>query len=248
MERNRWLPNTVKGEYIAVNIPDFKLFYFNNNEIKWSTNVIVGQNSTSTVIFNDTLKYIVFSPYWNIPKSIIKNEIIPEMLKNQNYIESHFMEIIGKSGNTISPYAINWKKYENNEFPYLIRQKPGNRNSLGLVKFIFPNSHSIYMHDTPAKSLFGETNRAFSHGCIRVENPKKLASLLLEKNKIWNETKINDAMQAGKEKIVVLKNQIPVFITYFTSWVDSKGKLNFRKDIYKHDEKMKEILFNNETF
>jgi murein L,D-transpeptidase YcbB/YkuD len=125
-----------------------------------------------------------------------------------------------------------------------VRQKPGPNNALGLVKFLFPNSHSIYLHDSPAKSLFNETDRAFSHGCIRVAEPKKLAVYVLRNDTAWNEPKITAAMNAGKEKYVTLKQTVPVFIVYFTSWVSRDGQLNFRKDIYERDNRLLEMLMN----
>jgi murein L,D-transpeptidase YcbB/YkuD len=126
-----------------------------------------------------------------------------------------------------------------------IRQKPGPNNSLGLVKFLFPNSHSIYLHDTPAKSLFNETNRAFSHGCIRIAEPKKLASYLLRNDSTWNDVTITAAMESGREKTVILKKTTPVFIAYFTSWVDKYGKINFRKDVYNRDSRLTELIMKN---
>ncbi|HTD93164.1 MAG TPA: L,D-transpeptidase family protein, partial [Chitinophagaceae bacterium] len=165
--------------------------------------------------------YIVFSPYWNVPPSIIKNEVVPGIKKNKNYLANHNME---------------WNNGA-------VRQKPGPANSLGLVKFLFPNSYNIYLHDTPSKSLFSETNRAFSHGCIRLSEPKKMATYLLRKDPAWTNEKITKAMNSGTEKYVTLNPTIPVFIGYFTAWVDSEGRLNFRDDIYGHDKKMAEKMF-----
>jgi murein L,D-transpeptidase YcbB/YkuD len=156
-----------------------------------------------------------------VPPSIVKNEINPGIARNPNYLANHHMEKVGNS----------------------VRQKPGPWNSLGLVKFLFPNSFNIYFHDTNAKSLFSRDKRAFSHGCIRLEEPKKMAEYLLRDEPQWTSEKIDEAMHAGKEKIVKLKNPIPVFITYYTAWVDDDGKVNFREDIYKHDKKMMERAF-----
>ncbi|MNL39233.1 murein L,D-transpeptidase [compost metagenome] len=181
---------------------------------------------TKTVVFNGDLKYIVFSPYWNVPPSIIKGEILPGMNKNANYLKDHRMEIAGKQGS----------------LP-IIRQLPGPSNSLGQVKFLFPNSFNIYLHDTPSKGLFKEDQRAFSHGCIRVAEPKKLATYLLRHDSTWTDAKITAAMNAGKEKTVVLKKTVPVFIAYFTAYVDHNGLLNFRKDIYNRDKRLEEMLF-----
>lgn len=221
LERLKWVPLQPSSDYLLVNIPEFRLHAFDNGQYMWSMKVVVGTDANSTVIFSGNLKYVVFSPYWNIPRSILKKEILPGISRNKNYLAQHKMEWNG--GN--------------------VRQKPGPRNSLGLVKFLFPNSYNIYLHDTPSKSLFNESKRAFSHGCIRLEKPTKLASFLLRNDSSWNSDKIAQAMNAGKENYVTLRETIPVFIGYFTSWVDQAGVLNFRDDIYGHDKKMAEKLF-----
>jgi murein L,D-transpeptidase YcbB/YkuD len=225
MERSRWLPLSLNEDYLAVNIPEFKLHVYHSDSLLWSTNVVVGKDIHKTVVFSGAVKYIVFSPYWNIPASIVKNEILPAMARNSNYLRKNNMEIIGYQGGTPR-----------------IRQKPGPTNSLGLVKFLFPNSHSIYLHDSPAKSLFDQSSRAFSHGCIRVQEPLKLAEFLLKDEAEWNEPSIIKAMNRGVEQTITLKKQVPVFITYFTAFVDREGKINFRNDIYDRDERLAKMI------
>lgn len=221
MERIRWVPADPPQDYLLVNIPAYKLYVYEKGDLAWSMNVVVGAVAHNTVIFTGDMKYVVFSPYWNVPPDILKKEVLPGIKKDKNYLASHDME---------------WNDGA-------VRQKPGPKNSLGLVKFLFPNSYNIYLHDTPAKSLFGETNRAFSHGCIRLSEPKKLAEYLLRNEAGWTTDKITKAMNSGKEQFVTLKQPMPVFIGYFTSWVDRDGKLNFRDDIYGHDKKMAAQLF-----
>jgi murein L,D-transpeptidase YcbB/YkuD len=223
MERIRWVPAAPSTDYILVNIPEFRLHMYEKGQLAFDMNVVVGSQAHSTVIFAGKLNQIVFSPYWNVPPSILKNEILPGIRKNKNYLAKHHMEWSGSS----------------------VRQKPGKSNSLGLVKFLFPNSYNIYLHDTPSKSLFGESQRAFSHGCIRLSEPQKLAQFLLRRDSTWTQQKITAAMESGQEKYVRLRgeNEIPVFIGYFTAWVDHTGKLNFRKDVYGHDQKMAQRLF-----
>jgi len=225
MERSRWLPVSLKDDYLAVNIPEFKLHVYHADSLLWSCDVVVGQTVHQTTIFYGEVKYVVFSPYWNIPPGILRNEIIPGMKKNSNYIAAHNMEITGY----------------NNGLP-IVRQKPGPENSLGLVKFLFPNSYNIYLHDTPSKSLFGESSRAFSHGCIRIKEPVKLAGFLLQKNSNWNADKIRRAMHSGKEQYVNLKDKVPVFIAYFTAFTDRNNTLNFRKDIYNRDGQLASMI------
>ncbi|RYG16082.1 MAG: murein L,D-transpeptidase [Chitinophagaceae bacterium] len=216
MERSRWVTYNTTGNYLVVNIPEFKLHAFEHDVAVWNMNVVVGKNQHRTVVFNGNIRYVVFSPYWNIPPNIMKNETLPALRRNPNYLRLHNMEW---HGNTI-------------------RQKPGPNNSLGLVKFLFPNSHSIYLHDSPAKSLFKETSRAFSHGCIRVADAEKLANYLLRNDTSWTQEKIAAAMRAGEERFITLNKPVPVFIAYFTAWVTPDGSLNFRKDIYERDKEL----------
>ena len=226
MERARWMPAEKDSNYILVNLPEYKMHVYDSGKSSFDMNVIVGSAANSSAIFNGKLKYIVFSPYWNLPESIVKKEVMPSIEKNKNYISKNNMEITGYSGKTP-----------------LIRQKPGPNNSLGLVKFLFPNNYNIYFHDTPNRELFSQSSRNLSHGCIRLGEPKKFAEYLLRTDSSWNSTKIDEAMHGGKEKWVTLKKSIPVFLVYYTAWVDKNGLLNFRKDIYGHDQKMGEKLF-----
>lgn len=228
LERMRWLPEKSDSNRIVVNIPEFVLHVFENNKQVIQMKIVVGKEGTSTVIFNDNLKYIVFSPYWNVPRSIVRNEVAPALKRNKNYLSRNHMEITGNSGG----------------LP-IVRQLPGPWNSLGRVKFLFPNNFNIYFHDTPAKSLFSRDNRAFSHGCIRLSEPEELANYLLRDNPEWTPQKIKEAMMLGKEKWVTLKTPVPVYISYYTSWVGPNGLLNFREDIYDHDKEMAEHLFTN---
>ncbi len=241
MERYRWMPEHLKGDNLIVNVPEYKLHVYNDDKEQWSSNVVVGNDSNNTVIFNDVMEYIVFAPYWNIPGSIIEKETAPGMVKNKNYLANHNMEVVDQSGKAIDESDIDWKDVKEN-FPYIIRQKPGGNNSLGRVKFLLPNSHNIYLHDSPAKSLFNETDRAFSHGCIRLSEPLKLAKYLLRNEPEWTDEKIEEAMNAEEEKTVKLVNKVPVYIAYFTAWVDGDGKLNFRDDIYGHNQRLKKLM------
>jgi len=222
MERCRWIsPEFAKArEYIVVNIPSFTLDFIRDGKVELESPVVVGKVMTETVVFSGMMSYIVFCPYWNVPQSIINKEVKPGMKKNKNYLEAHNME---------------WNNGQ-------VRQKPGKNNSLGLVKFIFPNSNDIYMHDTPAKSLFARESRAFSHGCIRVGKPRDLAIAILQEDPAWTPARIDAAMHAGKENTCVLKEKIPVYIGYLTAWVDAQGVINFYPDIYQRDERLLSLL------
>jgi murein L,D-transpeptidase YcbB/YkuD len=223
MERCRWISNDItKSEaLIVVNIPAYELTFFRDGKPELRSKVVVGKAMHKTVIFSAPMEYIVFRPYWNVPASILNKEILPAIKKNPNYLAEHDME---------------WKDS-------YVRQRPGPENSLGLVKFLFPNSNAIYLHDTPSKSLFGKEDRAFSHGCIRVAKPKELAAMIMKDDKKWNPAKIETAMNGGEEYWYTLKNKIPVYIGYFTAWVDADGVVHFYEDIYKRDEALATLLF-----
>lgn len=228
LDRMRWMPSQPNGTLIVVNIPAFELEVLENGKKAFNMNVVVGKEGHNTMQFTGTLNQIVFSPYWNVPPNITVNEILPGLARNPHYLQENDMEDQGdKDGDGIPE----------------IRQLPGSKNSLGKVKFLFPNRFDIYLHDTPAKSLFSKDKRAFSHGCIRLEDAQKMAEYLLRNEPDWNSMKIIEAMNSGKEKFVRLKAPAEVFITYYTAWVDEYGRLNFRGDIYNHDEKMMARLF-----
>jgi murein L,D-transpeptidase YcbB/YkuD len=240
LERLRWLPDTVReAEFILVNIANYQLDFINKLDTLFSAKVIVGKQYHESPIFSALMSYIVFSPYWNIPNSIARAEIIPAVRRNPNYLQQKNMEVITTSGKVVDPASVNW---QSKSFPYLIRQKPGGNNSLGLVKFMFPNSHSVYIHDTPGKSLFEKEDRALSHGCIRIQNPVKFAQLLLKDDPKWTPQRIDEAMHQTKEQIVNLPRKIPVVLMYLTFWADSRGKAHFRQDIYGRDADLLALL------
>ena len=221
MERMRWVPAQPRGDFILVNIPQYRLTVYEDGKPSFGMNIVAGTTQNKTVIFTGNLQHVVFSPYWNVPPGILKNEVMPAIKRNPSYLARHHMETY--SGG--------------------VRQKPGPWNALGKVKFLFPNQYNIYLHDTPSKSLFDEQKRSFSHGCIRVADPPKLAAWVLRNDKSWTPERIRKAMNAGKEKYVTVKDTIPVYIAYFTAWVDDAGLLNFREDVYGHDKKMAARLF-----
>lgn len=225
MERCRWIsPKLEKAnEFIVINIPSFQLFYIKNGENVLSSRVFVGINTMETVIFSSTISSIVFSPYWNVPQSILENEIKPAMEKDPDYLTKHDLE---------------WNKKS-------LRQRPGPKNALGVVKFVFPNTYSIYLHDTPYKLNFNFEFPRFSHGCINMQKAKELAYKILENNPQWPIEKINEAMNSGVETVYPLKKPIPIHIGYFTSWVNDEGKINFYFDIYTKDDLLSEFLFND---
>lgn len=226
MERLRWVPEQTAPDLLLVNIPEFRLHVYEADTVAWSMTVVVGAVATRTVIFSDSLSTVVFSPTWTIPQSIVRGEILPALAKDPNYLRKKGMEVIG--GSEMNP---------------VIRQKPGASNALGRVKFLFPNSYSIYFHDTPSKSFFARESRAFSHGCIRLSEPQRFAEYLLRDDSTWTTKKITEAMHSGKEQFVRLRKKRPVSIGYFTAWVDRHGLLQFRDDVYGHDIRLSNELF-----
>lgn len=227
MERCRWIPPALEKEkeYVMVNIPSFMLYFVRNGKYDLVSNVFIGTPLTKTVIFSGQIDRIVFSPYWYVPQSIVNNELKLQMAENKNYLAEHNMEWNGGK----------------------VRQKPGPQNALGLVKFMFPNPNDIYMHDTPAKSLFAFEKRIFSHGCVNVEKAKDLAVTILKDNPDWSIEKINAAMNGQKETTCLLAKKVPIYIGYFTAWVDIDGEINFFPDVYQRDTALNTILFPNDT-
>jgi murein L,D-transpeptidase YcbB/YkuD len=217
MDRYSSFSEEPQGIWLVANIPEYKLHVYEGQQHVFDMDIVVGKESTRTATFNNEIKYIVFSPSWNVPESIVRNEILPAMQRSSSYLRRNNYVQTG---------------YENG-LP-VIKQLPGPNNSLGQVKFVFPNTHNIYFHDTPAKSLFQFNKRAFSHGCVRLGEPAKLAEYLL-KNTEWTPEKIRAAMDSGKEQFVQLKTPVAVSIIYFTAWVDEDGLVHYREDIYGHD-------------
>jgi L,D-transpeptidase YcbB len=227
MDRARWLPQQQDGNMIIVNIPAFTLHVMDGKDEVFNMDVVVGKEGHNTRIFTGTLSQVVFNPSWKIPGNIVEKEILPEVEKDPDYLEKEDMEITGKTEDGLPE----------------IRQKPGPKNALGKIKFLFPNSYDIYFHDTPAKGLFKKDKRAFSHGCIRLSKPVQLAQYLLRDQRGWDLSKIKKAMASEEEKPVPLKKPVLVLITYYTTWVDEKGILNFREDIYDHDLELSRKMF-----
>jgi murein L,D-transpeptidase YcbB/YkuD len=218
----------------------------NNSDTIFTAKVIVGKEYNESPTFKAPMSYIVFSPYWNIPASITKDEIIPAVRKDKNYLSRKNMEVVSENGELVNLKNVDWALKDGENFPYLIRQKPGGDNSLGLVKFMFPNEYNIYIHDTPSRSLFDRESRALSHGCIRIQNPDQFAKILLN-DPDWTDEKIQKAMKQEIEEVVKLDREIPVILVYMTFWADRDGKANFRSDIYNRDEALLNSLRSNKS-
>lgn len=241
MERLRWVPVEVEKDYLIINIPAFRLHVIENGKQAWMMKVVVGKAATQTSIFKGNLSQIVLNPYWGVPTSIVQNEILAKIKQHPSYLSENNIEVLS-GDKVVNPNTINWNKYEGN-VPFNFRQKPGDDNALGKIKFLFPNNFHIYLHDTPSKGLFDESKRAFSHGCIRVAEPERLARYLLRKDSTWTEERMNKILRTDTEYGIRVRPTVPVYIVYFTAWVDSTGKINFRNDLYGLDEKLSKEIF-----
>lgn len=234
LERRRWMPRTLGSDSILVNIPDFRLTAYQNGKPQLRMPVIVGKPMSQTPIFSDSLEYLVLNPYWNVPRSIVKDEIFPKFQEDPAYLEEKNFELVDWDE---QPMEIAQLTIENIEAGTIrIRQKPGPDNALGLVKFMFPNDHAIYLHDTPADHLFDASERDFSHGCIRVERPTDLAAFLLKGK--WSLEEILHTLESSERRAIQLPQAISVYILYLTTWVAEDGTLQFRDDPYGHDDQL----------
>ncbi|GHA38220.1 hypothetical protein GCM10007989_37710 [Devosia pacifica] len=240
MERWRWMPSDLGEFNVFVNVPEFMVRINDHGRVAHETRVVVGKPANQTPIFSDSIRHLVVNPYWNVPSSIVANEIAPAVLRNPGYIPNQNMELL-YNGSVVSPYSVNWQLVSSSNFPFRVRQRPGASNALGQIKFLFPNSHDVYLHDTPSKYLFDRSSRAFSHGCIRVENPMAFADALMA-----NEPNISraslESMVGGSERWVNPQTQIPVHIAYFTVRADADGTLHSYSDIYGHNARLIQLM------
>lgn len=236
LERWRWLSDDLGERYIMVNIANFDLQLIDKGKPVFTSEAIVGRPYRMTPVFSSLMTYLVLNPDWTVPPTILKNDVIPEVIKNPNYLNEKGMKVLTMDGKEVTASAIDWNRAAKSGFPYMIRQEPGKMNALGKVKFMFPNQHNVYIHDTPSRNLFTQTDRGFSSGCIRVNRPIELASLLLADLPAWTPQQIDQVLSQGKPRTVSLPKPIPVHLLYMTAWADGDGIVYFRKDIYNRDQ------------
>lgn len=238
LERWRWIPANLGGRYLYVNIPAFELHAFSGGNEQLSMPVVVGKeyDDSATPVFSDTMEYVVFNPYWNIPQSIATEEILPKA--DGSYLADNNYEIVtgwGEGAEVVPATAQNMSLVESGR--YRLRQQPGPQNALGQIKFMFPNEFDIYLHDTPAKHLFERAERAFSHGCIRVERPVELAEFVFTSGG-WSAEQIRSRIESRERSVEYLESPVPVYILYWTAFVDAQGRVNFREDLYGNDQEL----------
>jgi murein L,D-transpeptidase YcbB/YkuD len=222
MERWRWMPRDMGQERIEVNIPDYTVRVYRGETIIHQARVIVGKPQTPTPIFSNSMQFLIVNPYWNVPPSIIKKEMLPKLKEDPDYLKKLGYEVLPQKGGG-----------------FAVRQPPGERNALGWIKFMFPNEHSVYLHDTPTRNLFANAKRAFSHGCVRVDQPFSLAEIVLGDG--WTEERVK-GLKGGGERMVKMPRPLPIHIGYFSAFVDEHGKLQLREDIYGYSQKVKAAL------
>lgn len=229
LERLRWHPENYGKRQVVINQPEYRVRYMEDGETKLAMRVVVGKPSNQTNFFHDEIETVVFNPYWGVPQSIIVNEMLPKLHRDPGYLDRAGYVVSTRGGQQIASSNINWSQYSG-PVPYSVRQKPGPSNSLGELKILFPNRHAIYMHDTPAKSLFQRDNRAFSHGCVRLEDPRAMAAAVLGKSRDYVTSQLG-----GGEKGERISEKIPIFVGYFTAWPNDAGKVEYHPDVYKRD-------------
>lgn len=235
MERLRWLPRDLGQRHIFVNPPAFEAKVMEDGREQWSTRVIVGKPNTQTYMFHDEMELVVFNPSWGVPPSIIAKEYLPKLRRDPGYLDRIGFKVVNQKGKVVSSRSVSWGSY-GSKVPYGIHQPPGAKNALGEVKFLFPNSHNIYMHDTPNRELFSEDERAFSHGCVRVQNPREFASVILG----WDQAEVARHIETPRSETIRLKEKIPVHIAYFTAWPDETGGIRYYEDIYGRDKALED--------
>jgi murein L,D-transpeptidase YcbB/YkuD len=244
LERWRYLPDDLGARHFRVNIPYFHLEARERNRVVLDIRAVVGKPGNETPVFSERMTHVVLSPYWNIPPTIATDETLPAIAQDPGFLERQNIEVVRVSGSqadVVDASTVDWED-EGALDGLRFRQRPGAANALGFVKFMFPNSYNVYVHDTPSDALFARLGRAFSHGCVRVEEPVELAKYVLRDQEQWTAQAIDTAMHAGSEHHVKLRTAIPIHIVYFTSWVDDRGGLHFRDDVYGYDAKQTRIL------
>jgi murein L,D-transpeptidase YcbB/YkuD len=245
LERRRWMVDDLGQRHIFVNLADQQLKLVDEPRTLLDMPVVVGKPYHRTPIFSHTMTYVEINPYWNVPPSIARDELLPKIKQDAGYLAKHNYVLFSdwSSGATVvDPQSVDWSQVSKASFPYKIRQDSGDGNALGRVKFMFPNRFNIYLHDTPSKGLFSRPERTFSHGCIRVQDPPLLAQYVLAASTDWDRARIEAAIASGERTIVTLKEPLPVHISYLTSWVNKDGSVHFRNDVYARDAALAKAL------
>jgi murein L,D-transpeptidase YcbB/YkuD len=222
--------------FVAANIAGFQVYYVEDSHVQWSARAMVGKPYRQTPIFRADMKYLVINPDWTVPPTILRNDSLPAIRRDRGYLEKQRMDVVDSSGRVVDPATIDWANVTPRTFPYMLRQRPGPTNALGRIKFMFPNEHFVFLHDTPSRDLFNRDERAFSSGCIRVEHPLELAEILLRPDPRWTLDNLQKAVDSEKTQTVSLSQPLPVLIMYLTAVAFDDGReFTFFRDIYDRD-------------
>ncbi len=244
LERWRWMPADMGSRYLLVNIPGFQMEVVENGRRVRTMRTIVGRKRRPTPMLASRITYLEINPYWHVPPKIAREDLLPKIKANPDFLVRQDFRVFdgwAPGARELNPANIDWSAVSTHNFPYRLRQEPAGRNALGRVKFMFANAMSVYIHDTPAKSLFKKSSRSFSSGCVRVEDPLALISLLLVRQD-WDEERLAQALDTNQRQVVVLDEPIPVYLVYLTAWVGPDGANHFREDIYGHDRMLARTL------
>jgi L,D-transpeptidase YcbB len=243
LERARWVLHEIGSEdHVLVDIAGYGVRFMHDRRPAWQSRAIVGQPYRQTPSFRAEIQYVVFNPTWTVPPTILAKDILPHMRSGTNVLKKKHLKVIDNQGREVDPSTINWSQVTTKNFPYQLRQDPGDDNALGRVKIMFPNPHLVYLHDTPSKSLFDKDRRNFSSGCIRVEKPRELAELVLADSTNWNRAAIDATIDKGDQRTVNLKKRIPVLLIYWTVDQDAGGRPVFKPDVYGQDAQLRAAL------
>jgi murein L,D-transpeptidase YcbB/YkuD len=244
MERWRWMPRELGKRYLVVNMSGFELYMVENDSSVLAMPVIVGKSYRSTPSFSGWVSYMEYNPYWTIPRKLALEDIVPKQVNDPSYLSKRLIKVFRgwENAEEIDPQSVNWSEVDKDSFPYWLRQEPGPRNALGRIKFIFSNPYKVYLHGTPDKHLFNRVERAFSSGCIRVRDPVRLAAYLLGDGSLQKEEEVLANIHLGSNDREDLPASIPIYLVYWTAWVDEDGGMNFRHDIYDRDTRLRALF------
>jgi L,D-transpeptidase YcbB len=248
LERGRWMLHNLESTFIVVNVAGYHSYYVKDGQMVWQGRAQVGRPLRQTPSFKAEMTYLVFNPTWTVPPTILAQDYLPFLKQDPSYVRRKGLKVIDRSGRGVDPGQVDWSRYSPSYSPYLLRQDPGPRNALGRVKFIFPNDHAVFLHDTPNQKLFDRTDRAFSSGCIRVENALELARLLLNDEGQWSRKAIDRVIDSGKTRTIFLQNPVPVLLLYWTAWIGPDGQVNFGHDLYDRDKLVQKGLASDFRF
>jgi murein L,D-transpeptidase YcbB/YkuD len=238
LEQLRWLPSQLGTRYVFLNQPAFEVSYVDGDNAPLTMRAVIGRPDSQTYFFTDRIKEVIYNPYWNVPRSIVINEMLPKLWRNPSYLDRLGYEVSNSRGREVASNAVDWAAVATDQVAIDVRQPPGPKNALGQLKIDFPNRHAIYMHDTPQKHLFAREQRAFSHGCVRLQHPRAMAAALLG----ISVADVDRKIARGETQTERVRGDIPVYVAYFTAWPDAQGTVRYYKDVYARDAHLTQAI------